>query len=483
MDAQRTSIAVPLVLDLDGTVVRSNLLVETALVFARRHPLRAFMLLIWLIQGRAVLKQKLAAAALLEVDTLPLNQQLLAHAQAQAALGREVFIATAADSFIAERVAERIPFAAGVIASDGRLNLKGAAKAQALTSRFPDGFEYAGDARADIAVWRVATSAIVVEASPSLAHAAASVTSVTHVFPRPSRLKPLLKSLRPHQWAKNGLVFVPLILSARLTQFEPLIATLIAFVAMNLVASATYIVNDLFDLPDDRRHWSKSRRPLASGDLPLLTGLGVALVGLLLGFGLALIAGPAVAAGILAYAVITLAYSFGLKRKPIIDAFTLAALFTLRIGIGIAASGAPPSPWLLVFSMFLFASLSFAKRHTEVAGVIKRGGTDIRGRGYQIVDLPLILALGVSTGMCAVFIMVMYIIDDAFRQSFYGDTLWLWGFPIILFLFISRVWLMCQREQMHDDPVAFAVRDRPSLVLGFALMVCFLAAWTGGLSW
>jgi len=483
MDAPRPLTAVPLVLDLDGTVVRSNLLIETALVFARRHPLRAFMLLIWLLQGRAVLKQKLAAAALLETDTLPLNQQLLAHAQAQAALGREVFIATAADRFVAEKVAERIPFAAGVIASDGRLNLKGAAKAQALSSRFPDGFEYAGDARADLAVWQVATSAIVVEASPSVAKAAAMVTSVTHVFPRPSRLKPLLKSLRPHQWAKNALVFVPLILSARLTQFEPFIATFIAFVAMNLVASATYIVNDLFDLPDDRRHWSKSRRPLASGDLPLATGGGVALIGLLLGFGLALMAGPATAAGILAYAVITLAYSFGLKRKPIIDAFTLAALFTLRLGIGIAASGAPPSPWLLVFSMFLFASLSFAKRHTEVAGVIKRGGTDIRGRGYQVVDLPLILALGVATGMCAVLIMVLYIIDDAFRQSFYGNILWLWGFPIILFLFISRVWLMCQREQMHDDPVAFAVRDRPSLALGLGLMICFLAAWIGGVSW
>lgn len=473
---------VPLVLDLDGTVVRSNLLVETALVFLKKTPLKVFMLLIWLLRGRAVLKQKLAAAALLEVDTLPLNRQLLKHAESEAALGREIFIATAADLVVAKKVAARIPFITDVIASDGRVNLKGVVKAQVLSSRFPDGFEYAGDAKADLAVWRIATSAIVVEASPSLVNAAAAVTSVTRVFSRPSRLIPLIKSMRPHQWAKNILVFVPLILSARLTQFEPFISTFIAFIAMNLIASATYIINDLFDLADDRRHWSKSCRPLASGDLPLLMGASIAFIGLLFGLGLALMAGPAVTAGILSYAIITLSYSFSLKSKPIIDAFTLASLFTLRLGIGILASGSPPSPWLLVFSTFLFASLSFAKRYTEVAGVIKRGGTDVRGRGYQIVDLPLILALGVSSGICAVFIMVLYIIEDAFRQSFYGNPLWLWGFPIILFLFISRVWLMCQREQMHDDPVAFAVRDRPSLILGFVLMICFLAAWIGEFS-
>lgn len=480
LDARLTSRAVPLILDLDGTVVRSDLLVESALVFLRAHPQKAFMLLLWLLQGRAVLKQKLAAAAELDVDVLPLNRQLLEYAEEEAANGRHVYIATAADIVLAEKVAKRVPFVRGVIASDGRVNLKGLAKARTLASRFPDGFEYAGDAQADLPVWRVATSAIVVEAAPSLARAASAVTPVTRVFPRHSRLKPFIKSLRPHQWAKNSLVFVPLILSARLTQVEPLLSTLIAFVAMNLVASATYIVNDLFDLTDDRRHWSKSRRPLASGDLPLLAGASVAVVGLLLGLGLGLLAGPGVVVGLLSYVAITLAYSFGLKRQPIIDGLTLASLFTLRLGIGILASGAPPTSWLLVFSMFLFASLSFAKRHAEVAGVIKRGGTDVRGRGYETMDQPLILALGVSSGMCAVFIMVLYIIEDAFRQSFYGNTLWLWGFPIILFLFISRVWLMCQRERMHDDPVAFAVRDRPSLGLGATLLVCFLAAWIGG---
>jgi 4-hydroxybenzoate polyprenyltransferase len=191
------------------------------------------------------------------------------------------------------------------------------------------------------------------------------------------------------------------------------------------------------------------------------------------------LSGVAVAAGLLLYVACTLAYSLGIKRLPILDGFMLAWLFTVRLGVGILASGAAPSPWLLVFSMFLFASLSFAKRHTEVATVLERGGTDVRGRGYRTVDLPLILAIGVATGMCAVLILVLYIIDDAFRQSFYGNAAWLWGFPAVLFLFISRVWLMCQRGQMDDDPVAFAVKDRPSLALAGVLTLCFAAAWIG----
>jgi 4-hydroxybenzoate polyprenyltransferase/phosphoserine phosphatase len=474
-----TAPAIPLVLDLDGTVVRGNLLVETALAFVRKHPLQIFMLLLWLFRGRAALKQQLAMRAEVDVEALPLNHDLIAYAAEQAGKGRQIFIATAADRAIADKVAQRIPFVSGVIASDGRINLKGTAKARALRERFPAGFDYAGDARADLSVWKAARSAVVIEASSAVATKARRVADVTRVFPRQPLWKSLIRSLRPHQWAKNALVFVPLVLSGKLSDPAALAATGIAFMAMNIVASATYLINDLVDLADDRRHWSKRERPLASGRLPLLAGLVMIPVGLAAGFGLAALSGVAVAAGLLLYVACTLAYSLGIKRLPILDGFMLAWLFTVRLGVGILASGAAPSPWLLVFSMFLFASLSFAKRHTEVATVLERGGTDVRGRGYRTVDLPLILAIGVATGMCAVLILVLYIIDDAFRQSFYGNAAWLWGFPAVLFLFISRVWLMCQRGQMDDDPVAFAVRDKPSLALAGVLTLCFAAAWIG----
>ncbi|ETR78353.1 prenyltransferase [Afipia sp. P52-10] len=469
----------PLVLDLDGTVVRGNLLVETALAFLKQHPLKIFMIFVWLFRGRAELKQQLAQRAQVDVEVLPLNDELLAYAAEQVGIGRQVYIATAADAAIANQVAARIPFVSEVIASDGKTNLKGAAKAAVLAERFPNGFEYAGDASADLPVWRAAGYAAVVEASPSVVAAARSLAEVTRVFPRPAPWKALIKSLRLHQWAKNALVFVPLILGGRLGDPTAVLATCAAFLAMSFVASATYIVNDIVDLADDRRHWSKRERPLASGRLPLMTGASAVPIGLVAGFSLAAFAGWAVVLATILYLACTLTYSFKLKKLPILDGFTLASLFTLRLGAGILASGAPASPWLLVFSMFLFASLSFAKRHTEVARVIERGGTEVRGRGYKAIDLPLILAIGIATGMCAVLILVLYIINDAFRQSFYGNTMWLWGFPAVLFLFICRIWLMCQRGQMNDDPVVFAVRDRPSLALGGSLMLCFIAAWAG----
>lgn len=478
-EQQEAPHARPLVLDLDGTLVRGNLLVETALAFLKQHPLKVFMLFVWLLRGKAELKQQLALRADVDVEALPLNDALLGFAAGEAEEGREVYIATAADRRIANAVAKRVPFVHAVVASDGRTNMKGSTKAAALAERFPQGFDYAGDARADLPVWKTAGRAVVVEAAPSVVSAAGRLAEVLRVFPRPSPWKALFKSLRPHQWAKNALVFVPLILSGRLWDMTALAATLAAFVAISLVASATYIVNDLIDLADDRRHWSKRERPLASGRLPLLAGMMAVPVGLVAGFGFAALGGAGVVSITALYLATTLGYSLKLKKLPILDGFTLAGLFTLRLGAGIIASGAPPSPWLLVFSMYLFASLSFAKRHTEVARVIERGGTEIRGRGYKAVDLPLILAIGIATGMCAVLILVLYIIDDAFHQSFYGNTIWLWGFPIVVFLFVCRVWLMCQRDLMNDDPVVFAVKDRPSLALAGGLMVCFAAAWAG----
>ena len=469
----------PLILDLDGTLVRADMLLETVLALLRTAPWRLFDVGLWMLRGRAYLKRRLGEETSIEPEVLPFNEELLAYAADIAASGRPVYVATAADAKVAEQVVRRIPFIRGVIGSDGVRNLKGEAKAQVLAERFPDGFDYAGDARADVPIWRLAEHAIVVEAPRSVLRAAASVSTVAKVFPRPSRLHGLLRSLRPHQWAKNALVFVPLILAGLVSHADAVYATACAFLALGLVASSTYLVNDIWDLTDDRSHWSKRNRPLASGRLPLATAITAVPIGLFAGLAVASLAGPATVAVVLIYLAVTLLYSFALKRIPVLDGFVLASLFTLRLGAGIVASGAPPSPWLLVFAMFLFASLSFAKRHTEVARVIERGGTEVRGRGYKAMDLPLIMGIGMATGVAAVLIMVLYIINDAFRQSFYGNTAWLWGFPSILFLFVCRIWLKCGRGELHDDPVAFAVTDRPCLALGGALMVCFALAWSG----
>ena len=195
--------------------------------------------------------------------------------------------------------------------------------------------------------------------------------------------------------------------------------------------------------------------------------------------GLALVAGPAVLALIAIYGVLTVSYSLALKRQPITDAFVLAALFTLRLGVGLAAVGASVSPWLLVMSMFLFGSLSLAKRYTEMMRLGDHDRSHASGRGYIAEDASLVLALGVASGLAAIVIMVLYLINDAFSETFYVEPLWLWSFPAILFLWISRIWFVSHRGELHDDPVVFAVRDRGSLIMGAFMALAFVAAVTG----
>lgn len=479
VDGVPTEQPLPLALDVDGALLRTDLLQETALAYVRGNPLRIFQIIAWLFRGRATLKQELSARVALNVDDLPVDENLVAYARDADARGREVGIATAADSRLAQAVARRFPFISFVLASDGVRNLKAHEKANALTERFPGGYAYAGDAKSDLKVWRQATTIVLSGASDRVARKARLLgKSVEAEFKSPRLdLRGWLKALRVHQWAKNTLIFVPLILSGRGNQPAEVMDALLAFLAISVLASGTYLVNDLFDLADDRAHWVKRHRAVASGLLPIRHAVALALG--LIGSGLLLSAslGLETFALVLVYLCTTLAYSFYLKRLPIVDAFTLASLFTLRLGVGIAAVGAVPSPWLLVFSMFLFASLSLAKRQTEIQRGAAEGRELVNGRGYQSNDAGMVLALGVSTAMVAITIMVLYIMNDVYSAAFYSQPLLLWVFPAALFLWVSRIWLLCHRQQLNDDPVAFAIRDKVSIGLGAAMSVAFLAGW------
>lgn len=287
----------------------------------------------------------------------------------------------------------------------------------------------------------------------------------------------LLRSLRPHQWAKNTLIFIPLILAGRAGDREAWIACGLGFVAWGLVASAAYLVNDLKDLSFDRLHHSKRKRPIASGELP--TGLAVAAGATIgaCGLLLAIFLGKAAFLLLLLYAVASIAYSFGLKRVPILDVLILAALFTMRLVFGIAVADVPASPWLLVFSMFVFMSLSLAKRYAEAARNGNDGRNEIQGRGYIARDTPLLLALGVSTTAGAVLIMILYLIEEAFAAAFYRSPVWLWLLPVILFLWLGRIWLLAGRQVLDEDPIRFAIGDRASLGLGLTMIIIFMIAW------
>jgi 4-hydroxybenzoate polyprenyltransferase len=295
----------------------------------------------------------------------------------------------------------------------------------------------------------------------------------------PSAIRELARSLRLHQCVKNLIVFVPIILGGRLTDLAEVINTLFAFVALSCIASGTYLINDIWDVAEDRKHWSKRYRPIAAGRLAVSRALCAALICIGIGIALGFLVSWKTGAMLLLYLAITLAYTLHMKTVAFVDGFVLATLFTVRLGIGAAAANVPPSPWLFVFSMFLFASLSYAKRHTEIVKAIARQNMELNGRGYRLVDAPMVLTVGVSSGIGAVMIMVLYIVEEAFRNSFYGSTGWLWGFPPLVFLFVVRVWALSARGEMSDDPVAFAIKDRTSLALGALLLLCFGFAWLG----
>lgn len=477
-----TVAAPPLAVDLDGTLARTDTLWETLFVLAREQSLGLISALFSLRHGRAVFKARLVALAPPEVATLPLNAELIAWLRDEKAAGRTLVLATATDRHFAQAVADRVGLFDQVLASDGHHNLKGPAKASALVERFGQGgFDYVGDARADLPVWAAARQAIVC-GGPGLAKAAGLVAPVERVFPPPPRLPALWRALRLHQWAKNVLVFLPLLAAHQVSNGPGLFAAGLAFLAFGLTASAVYVLNDLLDLSADRRHPRKCRRPFAAGDLPLAWGLLLTPL-LLLG---ATVIGtlwlpPAFGAILAGYFLLTSAYSLDFKRRPILDVMTLAMLYTLRVIAGGAAVALWPSFWLLAFSLFLFLSLALVKRYAELDGLRERGELTSAGRGWHVDDLHLVGGLGASSGIAAVLVLALYIDSEPARRLYQlPEALWLLT-PLLLY-WVSHLWFKTHRGEMHDDPVVFALRDKMSLVIGaVAVGIVLLATQGGGL--
>ncbi len=470
----------PLVLDLDGTLVAGDTLAETALQLLATRPVALLRALAGGRAGRAVLKQRIARDAGLDPASLAYRGDMLALAGQARREGRHVVLATAADAGVAHAVAGHLALFDEVIASDGHTNLKGAAKAAALAARFGvRGFDYAGDAAADLPVWAQARRALVVAPSAALlARARAVCADVVVVGASPSRgarLRLVARAMRLHQWAKNLLVFVPVLAAHQLAGGRPVKATL-GFLAFSLCASSVYLLNDLLDLPHDRLHPTKRRRPFASGALPLSWGPG--LTGLLLAG--ALLAASALPAGFLAmlaaYYVSTLAYSFVLKRRAVWDVVALAGLYTLRIFAGAAATDIPISPWLLAFSLFLFFCLAVVKRLTELVLFVRAGGTEgLSGRGYRAEDLDMLRSMAASSGYMAVLVMALYVNGNEVASLYHHPSV-LWALCPILLFWVSRLLMLSNRGQMNDDPVVFALRDRVSLMAGVAGLAAILAA-------
>jgi 4-hydroxybenzoate polyprenyltransferase len=485
------TLGVPLCVDLDGTLVKSDTLYDSALALARQKPAALLQLPGWLAQGKAALKKHLTSAVQLDVSHLPYNRELLQFLEQQHATGRPLYLATAADAVLAERVAAHLGIFTGVLASDGALNLAGNNKLAAFRSHFGDSFSYIGNASPDIPLLTNCLAPMVANPTAGLTAGLkrAKITPVRSFIDQAPTLKAWLKAIRLHQWAKNVLIFLPVLLAHSLS-LGPIVGSLIAFLSFGLCASATYIVNDLLDLEADRKHVKKRRRPFASGDLSALKGVAVVLLFLAASLALALalpllveLADPAntlenpykFVAWLGVYAVTTSAYSFRLKRMVLVDVIVLSGLYTIRIIAGAAATGIPISPWLAAFSIFFFLSLAFVKRFAELEGLRLRGAAPANGRGYLVTDIEQLRSFGSASGYVSVFVLTLYI-SGLNTANLYSHTSRLWLLLPVLLLWISRLWLLASRGELDEDPVVYAITDKRSLLLGVLVAIIVIAA-------
>jgi 4-hydroxybenzoate polyprenyltransferase/phosphoserine phosphatase len=465
---------IPLVVDLDGTLVRTDLLLESLFVLAKQNPLRLLLAPLWLAQGKACLKRRLAELAMPDIAALPYRQALLSRLEAERRHGRPLVLATAADQALADEVARHLGLFDAVLASDGTVNLARERKRERLVKEYgAQGFDYVGSGRSDQSVWRAARKAWVVQAGPRLASQAAEAADVeTIVDGDPPELGSYLAALRPHQWLKNALVFLPLLASRRIYELDLLWQGLLVFAAFSLCASSAYVLNDLLDLPSDRHHPRKRNRPFASGQIPLFHGLALAPLLLFAGLVLGALLSPLLLGVLALYYALTLSYSLRLKDVVILDVLALAGLYTLRVMAGAAAFDIPPSAWLLAFCVFVFFSLAMIKRYAELVAMRSVDGAKAHARAYLLEDSELLAALGGASGYLSVLVLALYITSEAMHDPRVRYQL-IWLVCVLLLYWISYMWLMAHRGRMHDDPLVFALRDRVSQVV-IALMAATL---------
>ena len=456
------SAPIPLFVDLDGTLIKTDLLMESTLQLVKQAPLMVFLLPVWLLRGKGYLKARIAERVNMEADTFPLQHEFVTYLKAQHTAGREMHLATASDIKLAQSMADRLGIFTSVLASDGQRNLRSEAKLQAIRQLTNGGpFDYAGNAKADFPIWSEARQAIVVNPEAGVESGARKRTEVIHLFDdRPPIWRVWVKQTRLYQWMKNLLIGVPL-LTAHAFNVDSMLAVAQAFIAFGLVASATYLLNDLLDLDSDRRHPRKCRRPFAAGNLGIAEGCAGMLLMLIGGLAIAAHISSMFLLSLLSYLVITLSYSLYFKSYVLIDVLLLASLYTVRIIAGAIAIQVEVSSWLLAFSMFTFLSLALVKRSSELVAMEKLARSGAKGRDYQLGDNQIISSMGSAAGYLAVLVLALYV-DNAAIQHQYHHPRRLWLLCPLMLYWISRLWIKTTRGEMDDDPLVFSLKDKGS---------------------
>jgi 4-hydroxybenzoate polyprenyltransferase len=470
-----------LCVDLDGTLIQTDILVESLIALIRKSPFYLTYCLFWLIVGgKAFLKQQVARRTELSVAYLPYNTAFLNFLQEEYNNGRKLILVTAADKTVATQIANHLDLFTQVLASDGKVNLKGKYKRELLNQTFGEKkYDYAGNDKSDLKVWSSSRASIIVNANKRTLEAAKKISTIERVFVREkAKFTDYLKLLRVHQYIKNALVFLPLVVGHFFLDSHSIYNSLIAFISFCLISSSVYLLNDMLDLTSDRKHPSKCHRAFAGGKIPLSFGLISAPLLLLSALALSKSLPNTFTIAIISYYLATLAYSFLLKRKMLIDVIVLACLYTIRIIAGIAAINSIYSPWLLTFSIFFFLSLAFAKRYIElrllsIQCVNKK--TKMTGRGYQISDIHVIQLFGIVSGYLSILVLAQYINSNkAFALYRHSEILWL--FCLIVLYWISRVWLLASRGKLHEDPIIFAIHDKGSWLCLLAAVIIIFSA-------
>lgn len=467
-----------LVVDLDGTLLKSDMLHETFWNALGRNWHVSFKSILALAKGKAVLKKYLADEADIEVSSLPFDQKVIDYVKTHVAKGGCAALVTASNQHYADEISNHLGIFDEAHGSDGKTNLIGAAKAAFLVNRFgKENFDYMGDAPSDLAVWGVSRRIITVNVSRSLSQQVENLGKpYVHLNTVTRHTHQYSKALRPHQWLKNILIFIPM-LAAHEFDAATLTESLLALIAFSLIASCVYILNDLFDLKSDRVHPRKQFRPFASGSVPISHGSILTLILFVFGVLVSTLVGWEFLVSINLYFFITIAYSLKLKRQIAMDICILATLYTMRIFAGSVATGIEISPWLLAFAMFFFLSLAALKRQAELVDMSKREVTAAVGRGYLLNDLPILTMVGLVAGYISVLIMALYI-NSPMVVKLYSTPEILWGICCVLIYWLTRVHILTHRGLMHDDPLIFATHDRTSKICLMAMLVLVLVSAT-----
>jgi 4-hydroxybenzoate polyprenyltransferase len=470
----------PLCVDLDSTLIATDLLQESLIRYLTGNPLRIFQVVFWLLKGRPWLKKQLAQRVVVEPDTIPWRNEVLEVLRRKKLSGRNLYLVTAANRNQAAALVHHLGLFEDVFGSDESHNLKGRNKAAFLREKFgARKFDYAGDARADFPVWADAQAGMVVGSVGRIKEAQAINPRLEPVILEKQKwILSVARLMRFHQWSKNLIIFVPVITAHLLTNLRIEFFSILAFASFCCMASAAYICNDLADIRHDRLHCSKKHRPLASGEISLLTGAVVTVLLIAASFVFALFLPLAFLSVLVLYFTSTLAYSLYLKSILLADALTLACLYTVRLLAGHAATKIPLSIWLLAFAMFIFFSLALAKRLAEIKNLLLSAKEPwIRGRGYHVDDLPALLTIGIASGVTSVLVLVLYITSPEVRELYDQPVVLLLLAPAFLY-WIGRIWIMAQRGCLNEDPIIFALKDKASyVVVAFAFLVMAVAAY------